>query len=457
MTTDKAVKQSKSKKSKKEKEPTTTPETTVQAVTLAMQRARDQLLSRQHLPPDKAEHGIKKALVRAILEDRRDAVYENSTLINTDPWTLSTVWYLWERYWKQLGRILPEGKEKDNLRRIIQDEYVLDICRYEWDITRDSIGIYVAPRGVLYYAGKAHVVTLDNAEELGQFGTDLIFIEKGSPARALSKLSVHNGIAILSSEGFAVEAHQILSKYARESGAKVSWIHDLDGSGIMMAMKTPDIADLGVDFEMLEELDIDLADVEQTATESGHWKWLRDNLPEDHPMRQHLDWLRYNKAEIDHVIGRAKPRKFWFEGVLPRLAKKHPDRNYTRAYDVEKEYTEPDFMTKLNDTVTDALANATQRLDQKIIKQIEKVDGKILDIRKLKKAIHQKRIWQYNSFDQFDELERKVYDVITWIDEQDWVLEDPNEDPEGISLDDAEAEDDGAASAGDDVEKEEEE
>jgi hypothetical protein len=424
------------KKQKKKKKPTTIapkPKTThhVEAA-IAMGKAQ--------LAAGKGDWGLKMALVRAILQDRRAAVRANSSLKTTHFWSLSSVWYIWEKIWKNEWALsIPEGEKKKQLREMIQDEYVLKICRDEWGITRDELGIYASPKGVLYYEGEEHLVTLDAAQtRLSNLGTHLLIVEKQAAAKAYSMFADDCGIAVLSTGGFLTENHQELAKISKAAGGNVSMMDDLDAPGLVIALKVPGVYHIGLDFEFLETLGIDMAEVEQDWHVTSHWKWLRDNIPDGHPLSQHLDWLSHHKVEIDHVNDVAGSERVWKEVILPRLSKHFPISDYTRAYNVKSGYTEPDSIGELDGAVIGACEDMTERLDDKIHNQLKKVEGgRILSIKKLRKLIADKRTEQYNSFDLFLELEDKINDLKEWVEQQDWRLEDPDEEPDGISLDDA--------------------
>jgi hypothetical protein len=421
----------KKEQQKKKKSAAQLPKTTHVEAAVAKGKAK--------LAAGKGDWGLKMALVRAILEDRRAAVRANPKLKTTHFWSLSSVWYIWEKLWKnEFGLTILEGEKKKQLREMIQDEYVLYICRDEWGITRDELGIYASPKGVLYYEGEEHLVTLDAAQtRLSNLGTHLLIVEKQAAAKAYSNFADDCGIAVLSTGGFLTENHQELAKISKAAGGNVSMMDDLDAPGLVIALKVPGVYHVGLDFEFLETLGIDMVEVEQEWHVTSHWKWLRENIPDDHPLSQHLDWLSHHKVEIDHVNDVAGSERVWKEVILPRLSKHFPINDYTRAYNVKSGYTEPDSIGELDGAVIGACEDMTQRLDDKIHNQLKKVEGgRILSIKKLRKLITEKRTEQYNSFDLFLELEEKINDLTNWVNEQDWSLEDADEEPEGISLDD---------------------
>lgn len=356
-----------------------------------------------------------KGLVRALLHDRVDHIRNDRSLKVTYPWTLSTVWYIIEPLLKTLGFEI-----KDSHREMIQDEYVLDICRYELHITRESIGVYAMAKGVLYYNGKAHLVDIDDLPKLSEFGIYLVVIEKQAPAKAFSNLAKDFGIAILSTGGFFSENHQELSKLVGKQGGHVGVFRDLDSSGLSIALNAAPsgVFDLGLDFAFLEELGLDPDTLKQAGPgETSHWKGLCDHgLVED---EEFLEWLRDYKIEIDNVMKVMPAQKMW-DLIMKRLAEKFPSYNLNRAIDVMTNYTEPDFMIDLNQSAESALRNTVWGLDNDIKDEFEDCTDEIRKLDDVQDDLDDRRIEAYESNDLYHKLRKKAQALTDWINKQNW-------------------------------------
>jgi hypothetical protein len=358
-----------------------------------------------------------KGLVRGLIHDRCRDFLANSRINITHAWTLSTVWYTIEPILKQL-----DMKIKDRTREIVQDRYVLEICRDELRITRESIGIYAAHKGVLFYRGQQYIVTPDNLHELAKFGTDLIVIEKEAPAKAFSHLAEKYPISILSTGGFLSEKHEQLATLVNERKGHISIWHDLDDAGIKIGMQVKGIFDLGLDFEALEELGVNEQDVrqEQKAKKSTHMVWLRKYCPTDHSMSRHLHWLEVWKIEIDTVMKVVSAERIWKELILKRLAEQFPSRDYTDVVNVKGTWTEPHFVKELNDEMQNACKDMAQGIDEELMEELGDVKDEIPSIDDIDKDMGDRRLDAYEAHEKYEELKEKYQELKTWIAEQDW-------------------------------------
>src|SRR5918994_7208943 len=179
-------------------------------------------------------------------------------------------------------------------------------------------------------------------------------MEKEGAAEVLAPFAAMSAIAILNSRGFFTENAETLSELTKDSlgGREIPVLHDFDASGVAISKKIPEITSLGVDPELLEELDINIEDVEEeyNGEDGGHWKWLDTNLEEDDPARKNLEYLKTKRVEIDSVIAVVGAERLW-EALLARL-KKFPTLDYNRAIDIEdviEDYTYPTLMNEFTD------------------------------------------------------------------------------------------------------------
>lgn len=123
------------------------------------------------LNPFKKKSSIKDYLIE-LLHERWQAVKVNPDLKRTNRWTQSTVWY-------RLRPILLENdvELKSGSRQYLTG-MINDICKEEFGVSREALGIIASARAVLYFDGRWESVDMDIVEELAERGTDIIFVEK---------------------------------------------------------------------------------------------------------------------------------------------------------------------------------------------------------------------------------------------------------------------------------------
>jgi len=126
---------------------------------------------------------------------------------------------------------------------------------------------------------------------------------------------------------------------------------DFDVSGLILATKVPGAYRIGIDFETLDDLGLDIEGVEEEyKPRANHLKPLQEGgeLANMYPQ----DWVDYvedRRVEINSVVTELDDNaKFW-EWIVQKLDR-FDTRNYNRAVDVP-EYVMPKCLESLNEKV----------------------------------------------------------------------------------------------------------
>src|SRR5215216_2881928 len=121
----------------------------------------------------KEKKKTKRGLTREFLTQRYNAVMADPSVKERDPLTLSTIWYRLRPKFKRAGIHIPKEKQKDT-RRMIEYEYIRDICKDELGVKRAELGIHTAARPQVYDRGEVYDISLNNIEDLAEKGVDLV-------------------------------------------------------------------------------------------------------------------------------------------------------------------------------------------------------------------------------------------------------------------------------------------
>ncbi len=312
-----------------------------------------------------------KDIVREILEKRRLAVKQNKDLLITDKWTQSSVFY------RARKRMLEKGVRLTERKTITQQ--ISDICTNEWEIKRESIGVFAADRAQLYFRGKVHDVGIRELDELKQRGTDLIIIEKEGVAEVLSPFAEKYGIAILNTRGFLTDYATELSKLSEH----VTVLSDLDDSGLLIATKVPGVPRIGIDLETLEHFGLDRETVEEEYKPGDHYtslKSLSDDGRLDPKIDELLPEIETTRIEIDSILVEVGNAAFW-NFVLEKIGKLWETRNYTRAIQPPKGIV-PDIIENLNKALRKKCNEVAANKRKEIEDGLEDYEGFITDVDK---------------------------------------------------------------------------
>ena len=184
-------------------------------------------------------------------------------------------------------------------------------------------------------------VGLKEIEELSLYGVDMLIIEKEGIAEQLALFADQKGIALLNTRGFLTEYAEVLSKKSKKEGCNIAILTDFDVSGLILATKVHGAYRIGIDFETLNDLGLDIEDVEEEYKPGNHLKPLQEGgeLADVYP-QDWVDYVENRRVEINSVVTELDDNaKFW-EWIVQKLRDRFDTRNYNRAVDVP-EYVMP--------------------------------------------------------------------------------------------------------------------
>lgn len=103
-----------------------------------------------------------KDILIEVLEERWNAVRKSPDSKRHDRWTQSTVYY------RTRKRMMDRGMEPVTRKYIT--EMIRDVCREEWKVTREDLGIFAADRAQLYFRSKVYDVGIEELPNLMKKG-----------------------------------------------------------------------------------------------------------------------------------------------------------------------------------------------------------------------------------------------------------------------------------------------
>ena len=194
--------------------------------------------------------GLTSNVQRKILEERKEAVFQNPDLIVTTRWDLSDVFYKLRHDLDQMGYdTTPLMKRRHDL-----NNQVKEICEKHLGVKRHEIGIFAGDRAQLLFKGETYNVNMENIDVSLEYGTDIIVIENEGIIEKLKPfIGDGSGFAILQSSGFLTEYAIELARLAKRKGANIIILTDFDSSGIDITILVPTAQRLGIDFETLDD------------------------------------------------------------------------------------------------------------------------------------------------------------------------------------------------------------
>ena len=164
--------------------------------------------------------------LRCLLKNRHDAVKQDPSLKDRQKWTQSTVFY----HLRPI--LLDNGFSAETIDRQYITSEIKNVCENYLGVKREEIGITAADRAQLYFRRKWHDVGLDEIDNLVQYGTDMVIVEKEGVVKQLSPFADVKGIALLNTRGFLTEYASILSEQSRKNGCNIAILTDFDASGL---------------------------------------------------------------------------------------------------------------------------------------------------------------------------------------------------------------------------------
>lgn len=325
----------------------------------------------------KADYYVRdtaEGLLTELLKTRLEEIEDEPSLIHTDRWTQSTVYY----------RLRPEllAKGIDVKRKYITSQ-IRKVCEGKLDKTRAELGIVAADRAQLYFRGRWYDVGLDELDELMHLGTDMLIIEKEGVAEVLSPFANKMGIALLNTRGFLTEYATMLSNLSKKNGCNVAILTDFDVSGLLLARKVPGVYRIGIDFDTLDYFNLKREDVEeQYKAENNHLKPLSEMGPAEGEDRnifeKNLEYVTNYRIEIDSVLAEVGNTAFW-KYVIQNLTKQFPKRNYNRSIQVPK-FVVPDVISEFLDKIKNK-TSFTIKSEYELIKdELQHFEGTIRNV-----------------------------------------------------------------------------
>jgi hypothetical protein len=321
-------------------------------------------------------------LLRGLLKERFEAVKKDPTLKEKQKWTQSTVFY-------HLRPILLQyGFSSESIDRQYITSEIKNVCEQYLGVKREDLGITAADRAQLYFKEQWYDVGLEEMNNLVQYGTDMLTIEKEGVVKQLAPFADEKGIALLNTRGFLTEYASILSKQASKNGCNIAILTDFDASGLLIANNIPSVYRIGIDFDMLDYFNLNPNQVEEEyKPKQNHLKPLRDteayNI--DDSVYEAVQYVSEKRIEIDSVLAAVNDNATFWKFILSKLEDKFPTRDYNRAIDVPK-YVMPSCLEELNQQVRDKCTLILQKERSKLKHQFSNITG-FVDVIQLNESI----------------------------------------------------------------------
>ena len=182
------------------------------------------------------------------------------------------------------------------------------------------------------------------------YGIALLIIEKEGVAEQLRIFADQKGIALLNTRGFLTEYAEILSKKSEKEGCKVAILTDFDASGLVLAAKAPNAYRIGIDFETLQDLGLNIKDVEEKYSPGTHLDPLEKYDGKMHGIypSEWIDYISTKRVEINSVTEELSDNQKFWDWIVEQLRAKFTNWDYTRAVDIP-EYVMPKPLELLNE------------------------------------------------------------------------------------------------------------
>ena len=149
-------------------------------------------------------------LLRRLLKERFETVKKDPGLREKQRWTQSTVFY----HLRPI--LLSNGFSPESIDRQYVTSEIKNVCEQYLGVKREELGIAGADRAQLYFKGQWYDVGLEEMNDLVQYGTDMVIIEKEGVVKQWRHLPHEKGVALLNTRGFLTEYASILSEGKQE-------------------------------------------------------------------------------------------------------------------------------------------------------------------------------------------------------------------------------------------------
>lgn len=332
---------------------------------------------------------MDRHIVKFIVGRRKSAVEADPSLLQTERWDHSDVFYASRTWLNQHGwdtSVYNDNTVGGATRRKDLYDMIKSVCEDFYHVKRHQIGIYPDERAVMAYNGMMYAASFDNLRNLMSLGTDVICVEKQGTVIKMMPFTDNAGVAFIQSQGFISEygialarlanrdrdaSYKYTDRYLPRSRANLGNLTDCDSSGLVIGMKVKGATRIGIDPDTIDEinqvnkgledeLDIDLPleleDVEESNEINDHWKGLRGILDgtgkfyksltwmEISDYRDYLtarpeilggdtmliDYLKDKRIELNTILALVKPQAFW-NWLRWRMLQLWPSRNYLRG------------------------------------------------------------------------------------------------------------------------------
>jgi hypothetical protein len=314
-------------------------------------------------------------LLRSLLRERYEAVKKDPALKERQKWTQSTVFYHLRPILLQYG-FSPESID----RQYITSE-IKNVCEQYLGVKREDLGITAADRAQLYFGGQWYDVGLEEMNDLVQYGTDLVIIEKEGVVKQLTPFADEKGIALLNTRGFLTEYASILSEQASNKGCNIAILTDFDASGLLIAKNIPQVFRIGIDFDTLDYFNLSPSQVEEEyRPKQNHLKPLQE-LDID----ETIEYISKKRIEIDSVLATVNDNAAFLNFILSKLEDRFPTRDYNRAIDIP-EYVNPPYLEELNKQVREKCTLILKPERNKIRNRFSNTKG-FLDVKQYNERI----------------------------------------------------------------------
>jgi 5S rRNA maturation endonuclease (ribonuclease M5) len=139
---------------------------------------------------------------------------------------------------------------------------------------------------------------------------------------------------------------------SEKEGCKVAILTDFDASGLVLAAKAPNAYRIGIDFETLQDLGLDIEDVEE------EYRPVNKHLKPLEPggelagfyRKEWIDYITTKRIEINSVTEELNDNQKFWNWIVEKLRATFTNWDYTRAVDIP-EYVIPKPLKSLNENI----------------------------------------------------------------------------------------------------------
>jgi hypothetical protein len=332
---------------------------------------------------------MDRHMVKFVVGKRKIAVEADASLLQTERWDHSDVFYAIRTWLNQHGwdtSVYNDTTAGGASRRKALYDMIRPVCENIYHVKRHQIGIYPEDRAVMAYNGVMYAASFDNLRSLMGLGTDVIIVEKQGTVIKMMPFTENAGVAFIQSQGFVSEYGIALARLVnRDYDAGVEYsdrylprfkghigcLTDCDSSGLVIGMKIKGATRLGIDLDTIDEINevnkgkeweldinlpLELEDLEESNNVNTHWHGLNGILLGTGKLYESLhafektdyseylmarpeildgettfiEYLQENRIELNTVLAAIKPQAFW-NWLRWKMLQVWPKRDYRRG------------------------------------------------------------------------------------------------------------------------------